>query len=140
MPCGGTYELIDEQAQMRLDVFKRLAGPPTIKSQPEGWLLLVEQEKSGEERGMYGMANDSEMAMKPDIIATEQAAQLFAERDNVGSDASIWLRLFRQLFSEGRPLGEATIVCVRDPINGSIPFGALALTKRDRLIFWPVLP
>jgi len=72
-------------------------------------------------------------------MTNDEIARLFAEHDDFGADSSIWLRLITRLLTQGKPLGEATVVCVDYPGQG-LPLGAFASTDRDRLIFWPVLP
>ena len=73
-------------------------------------------------------------------MTDDEITRLFAEHDDVGAGSSIWLRLITKLLSQGKPPGEATVVCLDCPGQGKLPFGAFALTERDRLIFWPILP
>lgn len=66
--------------------------------------------------------------------------RLFRENEDLGVDSSLWLRAARQLMCDGKPLGQLTVLAFKSADGKSLPFGALAHTNRDRIIFWPVLP
>lgn len=46
----------------------------------------------------------------------------------------------RQLLNAGKPLGPMTALSFAIPGKGSFPFGVLAWTAKNRLIFWPTIP
>jgi len=62
-----------------------------------------------------------------------------SSKEKIG-DASIYWRPLRQLIGFGKPLPTTTTVAFAPTEHGPVPFGAFARTKKDRLIFWPVLP
>jgi hypothetical protein len=70
----------------------------------------------------------------------DDLARLFREHDDLGADSSLWLRPLRLLLDRGKPPGEMTVLAFRLPDTGSLPFGVLTHTKRNRVVFWPVLP
>ena len=41
---------------------------------------------------------------------------------------------------DGKPLGQITVLALPLPGHGSLPLGAITLTKKNRIVFWPVLP
>jgi hypothetical protein len=44
------------------------------------------------------------------------------------------------LIHEGKPLGQLTLLAFPSPNHGALPFGALTLTNKNRIVFWPVGP
>jgi len=70
----------------------------------------------------------------------DDVARLFRENDDVGCDSSLWLRPLRQLLKDGKPVGQVLALTVSAENQLRLPFGMISRTKRDRLIFWPVLP
>jgi hypothetical protein len=66
-------------------------------------------------------------------------AKIFSESDDIGSRSSLWFRPLRQLLEDGKPPSEVTVLTFRDMQTGAYPFGVLAHTKNNRIIFWPVL-
>lgn len=66
--------------------------------------------------------------------------ELFRERDSLGANTSLWLRAFRQLTSDGKPIGRILAFVVPIGNGKQMPIAMLTLTERDRLVFWPVLP
>lgn len=79
--------------------------------------------------------------MRQDALHNDDdAARLFRESDNVGSDSSLWLRALRQLLKDGKPVGPIQMLTVSLPDQQRSPLGVLSQTKKNRLIFWPPLP
>jgi hypothetical protein len=70
----------------------------------------------------------------------DDVARLFRESDDVGPDSSLWLRPLRQLFEQGKPVGQVIALTVSLPEPLGSVFGMLTSTENQRLIFWPVLP
>ena len=70
----------------------------------------------------------------------EDIARLFRENDNVGPDSSLWLRPLRQLFNDGKPIGQVVAIRVSPARQEKVPFGMLTQTEKNRLVFWPILP
>lgn len=65
---------------------------------------------------------------------------LMRDNDNLGADSSVWLRPLRYLFEHGKPLPPVRILAFHHNHLGDLPFGAVALTRNNRVIFWPILP
>lgn len=70
----------------------------------------------------------------------DDVARLFREHDDIGPDSSLWLRPLRQLFQEGKPVGQMVGLSFAPVQSHPLPFGVLSATGRERLVFWPVLP
>lgn len=70
----------------------------------------------------------------------DDVARLFREHDDIGCDSSLWLRSLRQLFKDGKPIGPVVALTVSPMKQLKLPFGMLAQTEKNRLIFWPILP
>ncbi len=70
----------------------------------------------------------------------DDAARLFRENNDIGSDSSLWLRPLRQLLRDGKPIGQILALTVSAESQLRLPFGMVSRTDNDRLIFWPVLP
>lgn len=70
----------------------------------------------------------------------DEVARLFREHDDIGLDSSLWLRPLRQLFKDGKPIGQVLALTVSPMEQLKVPFGMLTQTDKNRLIFWPVLP
>ncbi len=75
-----------------------------------------------------------------DISPNDDVARMFREHDNIGSDSSLWLRPLRQLLKQGKPIGPIVALTVSPIEQLKLPFGMLAQTEKNRLIFWPILP
>jgi hypothetical protein len=69
-----------------------------------------------------------------------EVQRLLRERDSLGTDSSLWLRAFRQLIKEGKPIGKLLGLTIPISDDKRMPVGMLNLTDNDRLVFWPVLP
>lgn len=69
-----------------------------------------------------------------------EVQRLFRERDNLGADSSLWLRAFRQLIKEGKPIGQLLAFTIPISDDKKMPVGMLTLTDKNRLVFWPALP
>lgn len=82
----------------------------------------------------------TEMPTNPNAHEEQNISHLFKEHDDVGPESSLWLRIPRQLLQHGKPVGATVVLAIQGPQHGYYPFGAFAVTKRNRLIFWPVLP
>ncbi len=54
-------------------------------------------------------------------------------------ETSLWLRPFRPLLEEGKPLGNVLFLVLHAQGRG-YAFGALTRTDKERLIFWPAIP
>ncbi len=67
-------------------------------------------------------------------------SRLFREHDNIGPDSSLWLRPLRQLFKDGKPVGQAIVLTISLTEQQRLPLGVLAQTQDNRMIFWPTLP
>lgn len=67
-------------------------------------------------------------------------ATLFRESDDIGAPSSLWLRPIRQLLDSGKPVEQLTVLAFRGQETGAYPFGVLTHTKKQRVVFWPVLP
>lgn len=70
----------------------------------------------------------------------DEISKLFQENDALGSESSVWLRPLRQLFEEGKPIGQIIALTVSVSEKQKMPFGMLSWTENSRLIFWPILP
>ena len=70
----------------------------------------------------------------------DDVARLLRESDDLGSDSSVWLRAFRQLFRDGKPIGSLVALAIDLPEPHGSVFGLLTVTPKQRLVFWPVLP
>ncbi len=70
----------------------------------------------------------------------DDVARLFRENDDVGCDSSLWLRPLRQLLKNGKPVGQVLALTVSPMNHMRLPFGMISQTRKDRLIFWPLLP
>lgn len=53
---------------------------------------------------------------------------------------SLWFRPLRQLLEDRKPLPRTTILTFELSDNLNLPFGALCITKKKRVVFWPALP
>lgn len=78
--------------------------------------------------------------MNDKLNKDDDVARMFRENDDIGSDSSLWLRPLRQLFKEGKPIGQVIALTVSPNGNMKLPFGMLTQTEKNRLIFWPILP
>jgi len=67
-------------------------------------------------------------------------ARLFREHDDIGPDSSLWLRPLRQLFNDGKPIGQIIAITVSPMKQQIFPFGMITQTMNNRLVFWPILP
>ncbi|OHB83609.1 MAG: hypothetical protein A2Z38_05325 [Planctomycetes bacterium RBG_19FT_COMBO_48_8] len=74
------------------------------------------------------------------ILRNDDISRLFREHDNIGSDSSLWFRPLRQLFKDGKPVGQAIVLTISPTEQQRLPLGILAQTKNNRIIFWPILP
>jgi hypothetical protein len=70
----------------------------------------------------------------------EDVTQLFRDMKALGADSSLWLRVLRQLTSEGKPIGRMYSILVPVSKDQKLPIGVVTLTDNNRLVFWPVLP
>ncbi len=70
----------------------------------------------------------------------DDVARLFRENDDIGSDSALLLRPLRQLFKDGKPIGQVVALTVSPREQLRLPFGILAQTEKTRLIFWPIWP
>lgn len=73
-------------------------------------------------------------------VVDDDRAKRFRENDNLGSDSNVLLRPIRHLLARGVPPGPMSALSFAIPDTGALPFGVLAWTVKNRLIFWPVLP
>lgn len=73
-------------------------------------------------------------------MPSEEVEKLFRENDNLGSDSSVFLRPMRHLLVRGAPPGEMVPIYVEMPDGSGWPIGVLTCTKKNRIVFWPVLP
>lgn len=80
------------------------------------------------------------MDTPPPTDDLDATSQLFRDNDDLGPDSSLFLRCARMFIRDGKPLGQITVLALPLPEHGSLPFGALTLTKKNRIVFWPVLP
>ena len=71
---------------------------------------------------------------------SDDVARLFREHDDIGNDSSLFLRPLRQLFIDGKPISQVLALTVSSIDRQKLPLGMLTQTKKDRLIFWPILP
>lgn len=55
-------------------------------------------------------------------------------------DSSAWARSLRQLFKNGKPTGNVIALTIAMDDSSRHPFGLLARTGNNRLIFWPCVP
>jgi hypothetical protein len=69
-----------------------------------------------------------------------EVLRLFQERDQLGADSHLLLRVYRQLTDQGKPIGQVFLFSVPIDPETTLPIGALTLTGNNRLVFWPVLP
>lgn len=60
--------------------------------------------------------------------------------EDIDNMSSLWLRPMRYLFEKGSPLPKPTFLTVPTSGNDGLPFGALAETENNRLLFWPAMP
>ena len=72
--------------------------------------------------------------------SNDDIARLFREHGNIGHDSSLWLRPLRQLIKNGKPVGQTIVLTLSMSKQQKVPLGILTETKRNRLIFWPILP
>jgi hypothetical protein len=70
----------------------------------------------------------------------DEVARLFRENPDLGPDSSLWLRPLRQFIQEGKPVGPVVAFSIALPEPRGSVFGVLSVTRRQRLVFWPVLP
>jgi len=66
--------------------------------------------------------------------------RLLREQDSLGAESSLWLRAFRQLTKDGKPIGQMLLFTIPIGAEKKMPVGLLTLTEKNRLIFWPVMP
>jgi hypothetical protein len=69
-----------------------------------------------------------------------EVLRLLLEQDSLGAESSLWLRAFRQLTKDGKPIGQILLFTIPIGNERKMPIGLLTLTENNRLIFWPVLP
>lgn len=60
-------------------------------------------------------------------------------RRSLGKRNTIWFRPIRTLLDDGIPAMQITYLMIDVDSDKAYPIGALCKTKRDRLIFWPLL-
>lgn len=68
-----------------------------------------------------------------------EVLRLFQEQDSLGAESSLWLRAFRQLTKDGKPIGQILAITIPIGHEKKMSIGMLTLTERNRLVFWPVL-
>jgi len=68
------------------------------------------------------------------------AARIFRENDDLGAASSLWLRPLRFFLDRGSPPPPMTVLLFRSQHSPPSPFGVLTRTKKNRIVFWPVLP
>jgi hypothetical protein len=69
----------------------------------------------------------------------DDVARLFRENDDLGADSSLWFRPLRVFLDRGTPPPPMTVLAFRSQHSTLLPFGVLTCTKRNRIVFWPVL-
>lgn len=74
------------------------------------------------------------------ISHNKDVSRLFQEHNDIGSDSSLWLRPLRQLFKDGKPVGQAIVLTISPIEQQRLFLGVLTQTKNKRVIFWPTLP
>ncbi len=80
------------------------------------------------------------MAEDTSLNDNDDLAKLFRESGDIGAQSSLWIRPMRQLLDSGKSIGQLTFLAFRGQDTGAYPFGVLTHTKKQRVVFWPVLP
>jgi hypothetical protein len=75
-----------------------------------------------------------------DATALFDCPEVFKTQDSVGCDSSIFLRAIRQLAHHGKPIGQLVLLTAKVTDQKRMPIGMLTRTKKNRIVFWPVLP
>jgi hypothetical protein len=80
------------------------------------------------------------MDVPPKPYDDDAVRRLFLDNDDLGPDSSLFLRCTRMFLREGKPLGQLTVMAFPSGDAGSLPFGVVTETKKNRIVFWPVAP